>query len=138
MPKPSRPPSQSDVEAGDSSLRWFVRSRTGSERYLVDLGSYNGTGRCSCKHYQTRIEPLIRHMRKPEEAIEAGVLRIQPYHEGAFDAYTCWHIFRARQALAHAFVKALLDAEAAQRLKGGWPVEKILTTRNHPNGKPIK
>lgn len=115
MPKKSRPPSQDDVQAGDSSLRWFVRSRTGNGRYMVDLGSYNGVARCTCAHYQTRIEPLVRHGRKPEDAIEAGVLKLQPYQEGPFDGFTCYHIFRARQALCHAFVEKLLRAEAAQR-----------------------
>lgn len=94
-----------------------MRSRTSGKKYLVDVSSYDGVGRCSCAHYTTRIEPLIRRGRKPEEAIEAGVLKIQPFHAGPWEAFLCWHLFRARQALVDAFIKKLLETEAAQREK---------------------
>lgn len=94
-----------------------MRSRTSGKKYLVDVSSYEGTGRCSCQHYLTRIEPLIRRGRKPEEAIEAGVLKLQPFHQGPWEAFICYHLFRARQALVDAFIKTLGEAEAAQRAK---------------------
>lgn len=113
MKKVDCPPSQSDVEPHDSSFRWLVRSRRTTTKYLVDLAAYGGNGRCSCKDFETRMETILRHGRKPEEAIEAGILEIRDYMAGPWEACRCYHIYRARGALADAFISTLRAAEAA-------------------------
>ncbi len=111
MVKTPKPPSRDDVEAGDCSTRWFVRSRTSGKKYLVDVSSYGGNGRCSCRDYEVRMEPVLRNGRKPEEALEAGVLEMREYHLGPWDVCRCYHIMRARDALLDAFVFKLKEAE---------------------------
>lgn len=83
MPAKPRPPRRDDVVAFDHSFRWRVRSRRSRiDPHLVDLSAYGGNGRCSCKDFQTRMEPLLREGRRPEDAVEAGVLDLRSYHEG--------------------------------------------------------
>lgn len=114
MPAP-RPPRLDDVEPHDNSMRWRVRSRRKQvDSHLVDLSAYNGVGRCTCKHYQVRIEPLVRDGRNPADAIEAGVLKLEPFHAGPWEGFICYHIFRARCALTDAFIKTLGEAQKAQ------------------------
>ena len=46
-------------------LRWMVDSHRGSESYLVDLGDpLFPSGRCSCPHYQNRIQPYVERGEK--------------------------------------------------------------------------
>lgn len=112
MPKPPRPPSQQDVEPFDSSFRWFVRSRTSGAKYLVDLSAYGGNGRCSCKSFEVRMQPILSRGKNPADAVEVGILKLQPYHLGPWQACMCHHIIAARSALTDAFISTLRAAEA--------------------------
>lgn len=57
------------VRQHDWPLRWFVDSETeAGEPHLVDLGLYNGNGRCSCLHFSCRLEPELRQGRYPSNA----------------------------------------------------------------------
>lgn len=49
-----------DVEpiAGEHA-RFWVRSRSGEAKYLVDLFSNAFVGQCDCKHFQCRLQPDI-------------------------------------------------------------------------------
>mgnify|MGYP001596246919 CR=1 FL=1 len=114
MAKPLPLPRKSDVQAHDNALRWLVRSRHGPIKHLVDLGGYNGNGRCSCTDFQTRMEPILKKELDPSEAVESGVLKQRNYHEGPWAAAQCYHIFRARNTLTDAFIKKLRAVEAAQ------------------------
>ncbi len=108
-------PRQDDVESHDNSMRWRVRSRRpGIDPHLVDLAAYGGNGRCSCTDFQTRMEPVLRQGLNPADAVEAGVLELRWYMAGPWEGARCYHIYRARQALADAFVATFRAAEAAQ------------------------
>ena len=62
-------------------MRFLVQSRTNPRHhYLVDLLQNGGLGECSCKHWQTRIWPLIRD----------GKTTIEDPNS------RCWHISEAR------------------------------------------
>lgn len=41
-------------------LRFLVESESGQQKYLVDLCSHNGLGRCYCKDFSCRVEPEIK------------------------------------------------------------------------------
>lgn len=115
MPGTPRAPRQDDVEPHDDSMRWRVRSRRARvDPHLVDLVAYGGNGRCSCKDFQTRMEPILRKGLRPEDAVEAGVLEVRGYMAGPWEACRCYHIYRARGALADAFVETYGAAQAAQ------------------------
>lgn len=107
MPTTPRPHSLADVEPGDCSTRWWVKSRTRGKRYLVDLASYDGVGRCQCEAYLMNLEPLIRSGRSKEDALEAGAVKLRDYHVGTFDVYRCSHIMVARQVLCDALIAKL-------------------------------
>lgn len=115
MPKTPRPPRYDDVESFDHSTRWRVRSRTGGDKYVVDLGAYFGNGRCSCRDFEVRMEPILKHGKKPEDAVAAGIVEVREYHFGPWDACRCYHLMRARQVLVDAFISTLKAAEDAQR-----------------------
>lgn len=119
MPTP-RPPRLDDVQPHDNSMRWHVRSRRkGVDPQLVDLSAYNGNGRCSCKDFQTRMEPILKQGLNPADAVEAGVLELRHYMAGPWEAAHCYHIYRARGALASAFIDTLRAAEKAQAARAG-------------------
>lgn len=105
----------SDVEAFDNSFRWWVRSRTNpGKRWLTDLSNYGGHGRCSCPDFEKHFEKFLSRGFTPQQVFEAGQVQLRPYHLGVNDALSCWHLCRARQKLAHAFVQTLKAAQAAQ------------------------
>lgn len=108
MPAAPRPPARDDVEPHDNALRWRVRSRRkGVDPQFVDLGAYDGNGRCSCRDFQVRMEPLLRAGRLPADAVEAGVLKVREWHAGPWEACICYHIYRARQELVVDLIKTL-------------------------------
>ncbi len=110
-----RPPRLDDVQPHDNSMRWFVRSRRRQvDPHLVDLSAYDGNGRCTCKDYQTRMEPVLKQGLNPADAVEAGVLELREYHAGPWEAARCYHIYRARGALTDAFIQTLDAAQKAQ------------------------
>lgn len=90
---------------------------------MVDLESYGGVGRCTCKDYQVHFEPILRRSMKPAEAFAMGLLekdsegrpKLRWYQADPTHACDCYHMFRAWIALAVAFTKTLMAANAAQR-----------------------
>lgn len=49
-----------DVEAIDGEHgRFLVQSRSGTERYMVDLFENGFVGKCNCAHFEFRIQPDI-------------------------------------------------------------------------------
>ncbi len=111
MPTTPRPHSLADVEPGDCSTRWWVKSRTRGKRYLCDLASYDGNGRCQCEQFTIRIEPLIRSGRNIADALEAGAVQLREYHVGTFDVFRCSHIMVARSVLLDAFLAKLNETQ---------------------------
>ena len=73
-------------------LRYLVSSRTSTELYLVDIGSFsiNGvsTGKCCCHHFTMTLFPMLRAGWQANK--ETGLFRPN-------DAYRCAHIIAARK-----------------------------------------
>ena len=73
----------------DGSLRWIVTSASRPEiEHLVELDAFGGIGRCSCEHFQFRIEPELR------DGNRVGACR-------------CGHIMAARETFADAMIALL-------------------------------
>jgi hypothetical protein len=69
----------------DTPLRWFVPSRSRGKNgveHLVDLGSYNGAGSCTCEHFTFTLDRVLQMGAKPSDDVR------------------CFHIKEARKALA--------------------------------------
>jgi hypothetical protein len=78
------------VEPYDHPLRFLVVSDTQPDvSHLVDLGEFEGKGKCSCQHFEFRIQPDI----------EVGL----PHKR-------CKHIDAARCYLADAVIEKLRKA----------------------------
>lgn len=118
------PPYPNTAEVYDNALRFKVPSRRiPNEDYLVDLGAYDGLGRCACKDFQIQFEPLIARGRTPEEVWEKALLwdgdptrrKLRPYQLTPRDCLSCWHLVDGRNASAWQFIKAMVEAAKAQR-----------------------
>lgn len=81
---------------GDGPLMWRVTSasRHGIE-HLVDLGSWNGFGACSCEAFQFNQAAKLRH--------------------GEHPGSRCKHILRAREAFTDTMVASLASRENQKR-----------------------
>lgn len=84
-----------NVEPFDSALRFLVESdaqKLQGEpiKHVVDLGEFEGYGRCSCQHFDFRFR----------EGLETKELAPGPAHR-------CKHINAAREFLADALILKL-------------------------------
>lgn len=105
----------SDVTAFDNSFRWWVLSRTNpKKRYLCDVSSYKGNGRCSCPDFLNHFEKFLARGFDAKTVFEANQVELREYHLGIDDALRCWHLCRARSRLATAFCSTLTAANEAQ------------------------
>ncbi len=76
------------VEPHDHVLRFLVASDSQTDvKHLVDLGAFNGNGRCSCQHFEFRILPEL----------EAGKV-----------AGKCKHVQACREYLADEVIERVL------------------------------
>jgi hypothetical protein len=76
--------------------RWMFQSSEGpNEWHLVDLSEWEGSGSCSCQHFQCRIHPLL------------SVRAIRPHSDQA----KCKHIRRAEKVLLHRVKKTLFQTQ---------------------------
>lgn len=92
-PTESAPIGSNPVAAGHLRLIGVGRLMVPSEEdpesaYLVDLASYDTNGRCGCRHFETRLWPLIR------EARAAGTFTPS-------DATRCKHLIHGRRYFTH-------------------------------------
>jgi hypothetical protein len=105
----------SDVEAFDSTFRWWVRSRTNpKKRYLCDLSSYKNNGTCSCEDFKKRFEKFLTRGHDATAAFEAGQVQLRDYMIGVDDALRCWHLCRAQKKLTLCLSEAIQAAAKAQ------------------------
>lgn len=65
----------------------------GEEDYLVDIGFNKGNGKCSCLHFQCRLQPAFARTGKPGEDTR------------------CKHIKAVRQKLAYDLLETFLHTE---------------------------
>lgn len=72
--------------------RFLVHSH--GEEFLVDVLCHRGNGACNCRHFLTRIKPLIDEDKALRE-----------FKPGA--KYRCPHIEKAREYLLDQFIVAL-------------------------------
>lgn len=87
-----RQPRALKVTPYDHPLRFLVESASEPDPHLVCLGSYEGNGRCSCKHFACRLEPELRQGRKPSNRTR------------------CKHILYARHYFTNRQIKAIAEA----------------------------
>lgn len=101
----------------DNALRFMVESRTTpGKEYLVDLGAYNGQGRCVCRDFEIHFEPYLRRGFTPEQVWAAGkIKKLRPYQFGPRDCLSCFHLIDGRAAAAWSFIRAMVKADAVQR-----------------------
>lgn len=78
----------------DSLLRWRVTSASRPEiEHVVDLAAHGGIGKCSCEHFEYRLEPKIRDGNRCETSTR------------------CSHIQVARKAFTDTLIQFLHDKE---------------------------
>lgn len=68
-------------------FRFWVQSSAGRERYVVDLASYNGNGKCTCKDFAVRGEPDVSRLSAN---------------------YRCKHLWMALAHVGHTSVQAFI------------------------------
>lgn len=85
----------SEITEYDGILRYMVPSGRGGEDYLCELDSYGGNGRCTCRHFTCRCEPLLRGGSPPS------------------DATRCKHLKAARAHLLDQIISALHETKKA-------------------------
>lgn len=114
MPKQSQPPFyRCNAVKHDDVLRMRVPSRTkGQPPYLVQLDSYGGNGTCQCKHFATRLEPILKRGITPEEAFVGDLVDLPEWSPYVEDALRCFHIITARIKFADDTIRAIKDAQA--------------------------
>ncbi len=82
-------------EQFDNCLRYWVWSRTRrGQKYLVELSAYDFNGACSCPHFQTRLEPLLRRAVTPAQASHEKLIRLKEGQRPS-DILRCAHIIDA-------------------------------------------
>jgi hypothetical protein len=97
----------------DSALRYHVASRSQAhEVHLVELDSYAGNGECSCTFFRLKLEPLLRRLVTPEQALAQRLVRLKPGQREQ-DALRCWHLVEARDQFATDMLTAILSHEKA-------------------------
>ena len=85
------------VTRHDSPLRWSVSSASRPERiHLVELDANGGIGKCSCEHFEYRLQPKISEGCRVESATR------------------CAHIITARKAFCDLMIQSLSQVEAKQ------------------------
>lgn len=98
------------VEVYDHPLRFWVRSRKSSRRYLVDLQSYKGHGECDCPDFRKNLEKFLRNGHTPEYAVAMGWVTLSP-RDLAEDALRCWHLRKARSFACDVHIRCISQAE---------------------------
>ncbi len=94
----------------DNALRWHVPSRTDPHVvHLVELDDYFGNGRCDCQDFCFRLEPLLRRLVTPEQAVAQKLVRLK-HGQREQDALRCWHAIEARSAFADLMIKSISNA----------------------------
>ena len=99
----------------EGQLRYFVGSRhTVNKRYLVDLSAYSGNGQCSCKHFEMRLEPLLRRQVQPRQALEQKLAKLKEGQE-VWDILRCNHILEARSQFLDDVIQAINEREKGMK-----------------------
>lgn len=76
----------------DTLLRWRVTSSTRPEiEHAVELDANGGLGKCSCEHFEFRLQPKINEGNRCESATR------------------CSHIIVARKAFTDCLIQFLAD-----------------------------
>lgn len=92
-------------------IEYRVPSRTNPhETYLVNLTDFFGNGRCNCKDFECRRQPLLSRMVKPEEAAAQGLIKLNAGQK-AEDCLRCAHIMEARRKFTDDVLHAVAEKE---------------------------
>lgn len=83
----------------------------GEPPYLVELNTYSCNGTCQCKHFATRLEPLLRRGYTPQRAFDEGLAEVPPWSTFIEDCLRCFHIHAARLKFADDTINAIHDAQ---------------------------
>ena len=79
----------------------YTTSESDEECHVVDLSLFQGSGACSCQHFQFRIEP---HLRRG---------KIQPHEAGS----QCKHIVISKLILGDRLIKATIKSYSDEAKK---------------------
>lgn len=97
-------PQPLEVLPYDGVFRCLVRSAKNPKRtYLVDLEAYGGVGKCTCHHFEFRLEPRLSRLPPAER-------RTNP------SRWYCKHLKAARHVRALELLDAIM-AMRAEKLK---------------------
>ena len=104
----------------DSILRCKVPSRsTPGDTYVVDLGAYNGEGRCACRDFEVRYEKFLARGMTPQQVWDEKWLgdkaELREYQLGPEDCLSCFHLVDARRMAARQCIRAFTIAKQAQK-----------------------
>lgn len=84
------------ITALDGLTRFEIESDAGNGTYLVDLGEYDGNGKCTCKHFECRMAKFLNDGERATPATP--------------DIFQCKHIRACRESLG----KDLVDTVVKQ------------------------
>lgn len=123
----SEQPHPNTATVFDSILRWLVPSRSDpNDTYAVDLGAYNGEGRCACQDFSMRYEKYLARGMTPQQVWDEKWLevspdkpqKLRPYQLGPEDCCSCFHLVDARRMAARQCIRAFTIAKKAQNSAG--------------------
>ena len=97
----------------DHALRYHVPSRSDPHAtYLCEIDDYAGNGRCDCPFFQFSLEPLLRRLVTPEQAVAQRLVRLKAGQRET-DSLRCYHILAVRDQFATDMLTAILSHEKA-------------------------
>jgi hypothetical protein len=97
--------------AWSGRLTYRVPSRTDPhETYECELTSYHGNGRCPCRDFEMRFEPLLRRMVSPEAALREGLVKQREYQREG-DVLRCEHLVQAHDEFHRELMESLSEVE---------------------------
>ena len=104
------------TEKFDHVLRYMVPSNHPEKHaapdagYLVELDAYNGNGGCCCRHFNCRLEPLLKRHFTAQEAVRRQLVKLKKGWQVA-DALRCEHIMTARGHFCDGVIAAIVQQE---------------------------
>ncbi len=95
----------------DCALRFTMPSRSRPhEAHMVDLDAYELNGRCSCEHFQFKLEPFLASFATADSAVAAGLVKLRK-NQHPDDALRCQHIVDAYRQFSVIAARAISHAK---------------------------
>lgn len=101
----------------DGTLRYLVDSRsTSGVKHVVELGNYDGSGACSCLHFSTRLEPLLKRGVTPATAAREKLVKLKA-NRFESQILMCDHIVMAREQFCTDAIRIMVETEKRNETK---------------------